>query len=234
MLQSLTARRSVLSRLWSWLRDRLFGFHLLQLFYGIGLRLTWLVPYVNRLYQRTLFDYGSNTDEQVGEGPSMLTFDCSWKQYTIEWSIPIERTAEAMVALRTLIEQPGSKFRGAHFPVEIRFSSAERAPMLSPAYERDSCWIGLIVYKSYGMADVQTIESYFLEFEMIMVRLGGRPHWAKGWHRKNELDFSKLYPRFDQFREIRNTVDPHRMFTNDYVARIFGEGQPQSREGHRE
>lgn len=62
----------------------------------------------------------------------------------------------------------------------------------------------------------------FARFEEILIRHGGKPHWAKAHPLRPEA-LRKLYPRFDDFVSVLEDVDPHGMFRNPYVQRhIFG------------
>lgn len=63
----------------------------------------------------------------------------------------------------------------------------------------------------------------FSEFEGIMGRHGGKPHWAKA-HALGPAQIRALYPRFDDYVRVLESVDPAGMFRNEYVRRhIFGE-----------
>lgn len=53
-----------------------------------------------------------------------------------------------------------------------------------------------------------------------MISLEGRPHWGK-IHYQSTNHFRKLYPKWDEFLTIRNSLDPKYMFINDYLERIF-------------
>ena len=62
---------------------------------------------------------------------------------------------------------------------------------------------------------------YFGLVEPIFWKYGGRPHWGK----VHTLEYHKLralYPRFDDFIEIRNHLDPQGRMLNDYLRRLFG------------
>ena len=58
----------------------------------------------------------------------------------------------------------------------------------------------------------------FARFESILESHGGRPHWAKA-HRAGPDQLRKMYPRFDDFLELRKRVDPEGRFLNPYVRR---------------
>lgn len=64
----------------------------------------------------------------------------------------------------------------AHYPVEVRFARADDI-LLSPCFQRDSCYVNIIMYRPYGK-DVPRLD-YWLAYETIMKKVGGRPHWAK-------------------------------------------------------
>ncbi|MEV6603386.1 D-arabinono-1,4-lactone oxidase [Kutzneria sp. NPDC051319] len=99
-------------------------------------------------------------------------------------------------------------------PVEVRVAAADDIP-LSTAYGRDSAYIAIHQY--VGMP----YREYFDCFERIAGAVGGRPHWGK----MHTLDASVLatrYPRFDDFRALRATVDPNGVFRNAYLDTVLG------------
>jgi L-gulonolactone oxidase len=81
---------------------------------------------------------------------------------------------------------------GVNFPMEVRFVAADEIPM-SPASGRDSCYIGAYV---------------------------GRPHWGKSFSRTGE-QLRALYPAYDDFNRLRRRCDPHGVFRNSFVDRVF-------------
>ena len=67
----------------------------------------------------------------------------------------------------------------------------------------------------------------FERFENIALRYGGRPHWAKS-HPLRGDELRKLYPRFDDFIQVLEEVDPSGMFRNAYIQRhIFDHRGPE-------
>ena len=124
-----------------------------------------------------------------------------------------------------------------HFPIEIRVSAADEIWM-SPSYGHRTTWIGIVQYK-YVISPAATwafsdrpcrpygfevpYEELFRGFEDIVIRHGGRPHWAKA-HNMRPDDLRALYPRFDDFVRVLDEVDPQGMFRNEYVQRhIYGQ-----------
>ena len=77
------------------------------------------------------------------------------------------------------------------------------------------------VHRPYGFN--VPYRKLFRQFEDIVARNGGRPHWAKA-HNMRPDDLRALYPRFDDFVRVLDEVDPQGMFRNEYVQRhIYGQ-----------
>ena len=172
-------------------------------------------------------------------------------QYTSEWSIPYNSSRPCLRELRQLFEREHADRSGAriHFPVEIRFSAPDDI-WLSPSYGQKTTWIGIIQYKSVftsavcgalrllfpSDADPPSFRPYgfnppyrkvFRSFEEIMLKYGGRPHWAKAHPLRSE-DLKRMYPRFDDFVRVLQQVDPHGILRNTYIQRhIFGKQGPR-------
>lgn len=201
------------------LNTKLLGVHLLEALYFLGRSLPQAIPWVNRMYQCLMYGTPAVGVDRSFEG---FNFDCRFKQYVTEWSIPRENCDQAMRQLQTLIDDPKNRLF-VHFPVEIRFVKKDDI-WLSGAYGRDSCYIGIIMYRPYGF-DVE-YKKYFQDFEQIMFGLEGRPHWAKTFTLKPE-DFKKMYPKWEDFRAVRQKLDPNKLFWNDYLDRLFADEKQQ-------
>ena len=72
--------------LWAWVRDSLFGFHLLQLALRIAVVFPALIPIINAVWFEVLFrGRGVTTADSVAQ----FNFDCLFKQHVDEWSLPL-------------------------------------------------------------------------------------------------------------------------------------------------
>lgn len=100
------------------------------------------------------------------------------------------------------------------FPMEFRFVKADDA-WLSPFYQRDSCSIAV------HAADGEPYDYLVSEIAPIFRKYNGRPHWGK-LHGHNAADFPALYPRWKDFLEVRQQLDPQGRMLNAHVAKIFG------------
>ncbi|HUY78924.1 MAG TPA: D-arabinono-1,4-lactone oxidase, partial [Ktedonobacterales bacterium] len=85
---------------------------------------------------------------------------------------------------------------------------------LSPAYQRDSAYIAVHMYR--GMEYLP----YFAAVEDIFRQYNGRPHWGK-LHTQDAASLRALYPHYDDFRRVRATLDPQGLFLNDYLRRLL-------------
>jgi FAD/FMN-containing dehydrogenase len=102
-----------------------------------------------------------------------------------------------------------------NFPVELRFVPGDDIPM-SPATGRDICYLGAYV------ASAKWTGPYHRDFERLMREYAGRPHWGKLFSRSAH-DFAELYPLYRQFDALRRGCDPHGVFRNAFVDRVFAE-----------
>lgn len=90
----------------------------------------------------------SPTTSRIGDSVSIFNYDCLFPQYTYEGVVPLERTAACLNEMKEWLEGEMRKTDGLrhHFPIEIRFSPADDVWM-SPTYQMDGCYIGIVQYK---------------------------------------------------------------------------------------
>jgi L-gulonolactone oxidase len=69
-------------------------------------------------------------------------------QYALEWAIDAANTKACLQEMREWLDKEASDPKGlrVHFPIEIRWSSADDI-YLSPSYGRETCWIGVVTYR---------------------------------------------------------------------------------------
>jgi FAD-linked oxidoreductase len=127
-----------------------------------------------------------------------------------EYAVPRESLLDVLNELRALVPKLADPVM---LPVEVRVAAADDI-WLSTAYQRDSAYFAIHQY--LGMP----YQEYFDAFEAIVAQVGGRPHWGK-MHSLDATVLRERYPRFDDFRRVRDEVDPGRVFTNDYLSRVL-------------
>lgn len=132
-----------------------------------------------------------------------------------EYGIPRSQAAAALGQLRELIERHRLL---VNFFVELRFVAGDDI-LMSPCYGRPSCLIGAYMYPS------RSLDTYFREFERLMVDLDGRPHWGKEFT-ADAATLRRVCPGYERFDAIRRQLDPDGIFENDFVRRVFAAAAP--------
>jgi FAD/FMN-containing dehydrogenase len=136
------------------------------------------------------------------------------KHRECEYAIPVEKTAEALNALKEIIDEGDFK---TDLPVEVRFVQADDA-LLSPANGRDVCYIGV---NTKAHNEDPSANELFARFEPLMKQFGGRPHWGKHFTLTPD-DLTKMYGAdYEKFKTIRNELDPTGLFENTLIRNLF-------------
>jgi L-gulono-1,4-lactone dehydrogenase len=128
----------------------------------------------------------------------------------MEYAIPRRHAAEAIPRVLEAAERADP---AVGFPIEVRFVAGDDS-MLSPAHDRDTCYIAVHQYR--GMA----WEGYFRSVETIMDSYSGRPHWGKR-HFQTAATLAERYPRSEDFLAARTRLDPEGTFRNQYLDRVL-------------
>ena len=155
----------------------------------------WSIPSVTEV----------NYSQLVYPTPRLVRFQ------EMEYNLPAEHFADAIREIRECIQR--NKF-DVHFPIECRFVHADDI-WLSPATGRDSCYIAVHMYR--GMP----YQKYFAAIEEIFQQHEGRPHWGK-LHTMNAGRLAAAYPRWEDFKRLREQTDPKGIFLNPYLETLFG------------
>ncbi|SCU64724.1 L-galactonolactone oxidase [Trypanosoma equiperdum] len=171
-------------------------------------------PYINRTYRRLFYNA---PEVQYGTSLECFTFDCLFKQWACEWAIDISNVMPAFHYLRDLIS---SENLSVHFPVEFRFTGADTAA-LSPAHGRQTCWIGIVMYRPYLRHARDTLR-YYDAFSKAMTVMGGRPHWAKYYTWGPEQMLKAYGKNWEDFLLFRKKMDPEGVFLNGWFNSLSG------------
>ncbi len=129
----------------------------------------------------------------------------------MEYGVPREHGPEAA---RRVVEWVRANRYPVFFPIEMRVAAGDDA-LLSPSHERDTAYIAVHQYRGMEW------RPYFEAVEAIMREYGGRPHWGKR-HFQTAETLAPLYPEWEKFQDARDELDPGRVFTNEYAARVLG------------
>lgn len=129
----------------------------------------------------------------------------------MEYNLSIEKFNDVFEEIKACIRK--NNFQTL-FPIEIRFVKGDNI-WLSPAYGRDSVYFAIHTYIQ------EDYRPYFNAIESIFKNHGGRPHWGK-WHSLKDRDFEKVYPKWNEFKAIREQLDPQGTFLNQHLKDVFG------------
>ncbi len=146
--------------------------------------------------------------------------DWSWKLLSTqrptrfnesECHVPREQGVACLREVLATLEKRDDVF----FPIEFRFIAGDDA-WLSPFHGRDSCSIAV------HAAHDEPWEYLVKDVGAVYRRHAGRPHWGK-LHDRTAAELRALYPRWDDFQQVRRELDPTGRMLNPYLRRLFGE-----------
>lgn len=186
--------------------DELLSNGLFGVLCTLGARAPVVVPKLNSLAANAL-SARNYTDSSTKVFVSSRTV----RFREIEYALPLEGVPEVLKQIREMIIRRRFKIS---FPLEVRAAASDDL-MLSTATGRDSGYIA--VHRYHG----DRADGYFDAVEEIMIAHGGRPHWGK-MHTRGADYLRSVYPRFDEFLDVRSELDPDRVFANPYLISVLG------------
>ena len=129
----------------------------------------------------------------------------------MEYSVPAEVGAECV---REILKTIYDEAIDVAFPLEFRYVSQED-PWLSMAYG-DEPHATISIHRSAS----EDYRPYFDRIEPIFWKYGGRPHWGK-IHSLGYNELEQLYPRYRDFVEVRESLDPNGRMLNNHLRKLF-------------
>jgi len=196
-----------LSRWKHWLDDEFLSNTVFGVLTSVGTHAPRTVPRLNQISGSALSERSySDIAHRVFTSPRRVRFK------EMEYAVPREVGLKALKDVRRVID--ASSWR-IGFPVEIRSAPADDIA-LSTASGRDS------MYLAFHVPARADHRAYFAGVEQVLREYDGRPHWGK-MHTLGAEDLAASYPRFEEFRALRDQLDPQRVFTNPYLQRVLGD-----------
>ncbi|MFD8532084.1 D-arabinono-1,4-lactone oxidase [Streptosporangium canum] len=189
-----------------WLDNKFLENTLFGALCGVGGRFPGAIPRLNAISAAAL-SASTHTDTSY----KIFTSVRDVRFLEMEYAVPRELLGQALRETRDLVERRDWKIT---FPIEVRVTPASDA-WLSTAYGRETAYVACHIYRPTPNP------AYFEGVEEIMTRLGGRPHWGK-LHTRDAGYLATVYPRFGDFRALRDRLDPDRVFANDYLDTVLG------------
>lgn len=193
-------------RVGAYLNDVVLENWALGLLAGTGRALPRTIPALARLAGRLAS--GSRTSDRSDR---VFVNERRVRFTEMEYGVPREHGPEAA---RRVIEWVRRNRFPVFFPIEMRVAAGDDA-CLSPSHERDTAYIAVHQYRGMEW------RPYFEAVEEIMDSYGGRPHWGKR-HFQTAATLAPRYPAWEEFQRARDTLDPDRVFANEYTDRVLG------------
>ena len=150
-------------------------------------------------------------EDRVGDSFEIFANVRNVRFNEMEYSVPAEH---GPACLREIIKRIDDGNLRTWFPIEYRYIKGDDIP-LSMFEGRDSCAIS--VHQHYAMDH----HNFFAAIEPIFWKYQGRPHWGK-LHSLGARQLQPLYPRWREFTQVRDALDPHGRFVNAHLAGLFG------------
>jgi hypothetical protein len=127
-----------------------------------------------------------------------------------EWAFDVNLTPTLLRQYKQMVEEKGHLI---NFIQEIRFVKGDDFA-LSPCYGRNSVYVG-----AYN-ADNRGWNELLSDFEQLAIKHHGRPHWGKEFNVGSNY-LKSVYPKWDEFRKLREEIDPNRNFLNNLLTNLF-------------
>jgi len=164
-----------------------------------------------RLTRNNAVAMNTQATESVDVSHKILTNVRNSRFNEMEYSVPIEAGAECVrEILKTIYDQAID----VAFPLEYRYVSGDD-PWLSMAHGAEP-HATISIHRTAS----QDYRPYFDIIEPIFWKYGGRPHWGK-LHNLTHKELIQLYPRFRDFMEIREALDPTGRMLNPHLRTLF-------------
>lgn len=168
----------------------------------------------------------SNRNSPVGLSHQMIAGTCApgkcpWdygiKTRTVEVGFPLDRLEEWIGDVRSMLAS-----RRACFPVlgiYLRFLPPSRAA-LGQAFGEETVVFEIHVPQTSSPSIEPSSDIYDEMVQMTLSKYNGRPHWGK-----NSLPYflelgSSQYPKWGDFKQLRQQLDPDNVFKSPFWAQI--------------
>nr|WP_293245519.1 D-arabinono-1,4-lactone oxidase [Panacagrimonas sp.] len=148
--------------------------------------------------------------ERVGRAHAIFPTPRNSRFNEMEYELPAAKGPECLMEILETVRKSGIR---TLFPVEYRTVAADTC-WLSPFYDRDTASISVHQYHKVDYRELfDLVEPIFWKYE-------GRPHWGK-LHRLEARQLAPLYPRWDDFRRVRERLDPAGRMLSAHLRRLL-------------
>lgn len=136
----------------------------------------------------------------------VFTIHRTVRQNNMEYAFDFSQFADVMRDVRSHLAQYRNQMG---YPLVVRTAAADDI-WLSQACGRETFYVSARAYWRQPHAELfGALEDVFKAHE-------GRPHWGQ-FHTHSAETLAELYPRFEDFVELREELDPEGLFLNPYL-----------------
>ena len=195
-----------IGRLRHWFDDEFLSNAVFERLNRVTTRRPGLIPHLNGIATKLL-----GGRDYIDRSYRVFASERRVRFREMEYAVPRAAVPHVLAEIERYLARTGERIG---FPVEVRFAAADDV-WLSTAHGRDTGYVAVHQYHR------REHEPYFRAVEAIAAEVGGRPHWGK-LHYRDAESLRGTYERFDEFVALRDRLDPHRTFGNEYLARVLG------------
>ncbi len=135
--------------------------------------------------------------------------------YSEMW-VPADMAMQVVNVLENDYNQKGYSATG-FYTVEI-LGAKKSNGWLSPSYGNDAVRINILYFQKSTIKPVD----YFKQFWDLLTqnKIPFRPHWGKAL--PDKMDLNASYPKWADWKALRDQMDPHRIFLTEYWSTRLG------------
>ena len=199
------------SRLRQWLMDELISVNAYRLMLKLGtINRNWRIG-INRLLVQKFIK-------------PLNRIEKSFKVFNVpepplhretEWAFDLKVAKEVLREYKKTLNASSHRL---NFLQEIRFTKGDDFA-LSPCYKQDSLWLGAYNADNFGWEEILS------DFETLAHKYNGRPHWGKEFRKTDAAYLNKIYPKLQDFKNLRRSFDPQKKFSNNFIEKFFEDKQ---------
>ncbi len=183
-----------------------------RMLYKYTTKFPFLTKFANKIIYKLFF-----TSKKESKGTlydATVTKSRSGTLELAEWTIAKSRFDACFRELKAALDNSNNAAY-VHIPMDVRFVKQDDS-WLSYAYGEDCVTVGCVT------RDAASADHYkaFEVVEEIFLKHGGRPHWGKRFEAK-DAELSKIYPKWEAFKNLRTKLDPTGKFLNPYLADLL-------------
>lgn len=151
-------------------------------------------------------NWGKGNRRYADYSARVFTLHRTVRQNNMEYAFDLAQFAAVM---RDVKDHLATYRNDMAYPLVVRTAAADDI-WLSQAYGRQTFYISARAYWRQPHADL------FSALEEVFKAHGGRPHWGQ-FHTQEAASLAQLYPRFADFVDLREELDPDGLFLNPYL-----------------